>query len=605
MKYLSKKRGNTKSKKPNHQGGQVLIATVILFLSLSLAVVLGMAIPIANQIKVSGDLETSRRSYATAEVGNEEIYYRLNKGKTIPASIVLGTSNATATAVIVDNGDSETVTSTGLSGTYQRLTKTIFTRPRSVSMLYAMQIGTSSVTAGTNANVTGDVYVNGSISGLNVTGGSVIAANLVDPTTVESFYSGSSSAGLTSIKFWNKTPAVNDIAQSFKISSATPINAVTLYLQKTSGSWSGANIKIVNDNAGSPGSTVYASASLPSGSVSTSDFGDPYLPLNTTINLTPGVIYWIVADMPTQTSSTAYLLAQTVSSSTASYANGVVKTGTFGGTWSLPSGSTASDIFFALYYNGQISTVDNVTTSGSPYFIWAREIYNSNAGSGKLYCQNSSNSTPSVCDESRPDPTISGSIVTTNDYASWESSATSGTTTSSITVTSGGTKTLGNTKIVGNLNISNNAQANLTGNLWITGDLVLSNNSTLQIDPSMGAKDVVVLVDGSINLDNNANVLGSGNSNSFLLLVSRCTVSTCPSGSINLSNNATAGALVSPNGLINLSNNANAKAAVGQGVTMSNNANIIYDPKLQYFSLGATGATSSLWSIDSWQEVSQ
>ncbi len=592
----------------NKQGGQVLMATVILFLALSLAVILGMSVPIANQIKVSSDLEVSRRSYATAEIGNEEIYYRLNKGKTIPSTMSLGISGASANAVVTTNGDVETVVSTGLAGSYQRLTKTIFTRPRSVAMLYAMQIGSSSVTAGNNANITGDVYVNGSISGLNVTNGSVIAANIVDPTTVESFTVSSSTPNLTSIKFWNKTPAINDIAQSFKISSASPINAVTVYLQKTSASWSGATVKIVNDSSGSPGATVYGTATLSSGSISTSDFGDPYLPLNTTINLTPGVTYWILVDLPTQTSSSAYLLAQTVSSTTASYANGIVKTGTWNstnggtGTWSSPS-STASDIFFSLFYNGQIATIDTVTTSGSPYFQWAREIYNSNAGTGKLYCQNSANSTPSTCDDSRPDPTISGSVVTTNDYASWESSATSGTTTGSVTVS--GSKTMSNTKVIGNVNVSNNAQLYLTGNLWITGNLTLSNNALIQIDPSRGANDAVVLVDGSISLDNNANAQGSGNANSFLLLASRCTAVACPSGSINLSNNANAEALIAPNGVVNLSNNATADSIVAAGANLSNNANVNYNSKLQYFSLGSTGATSSLWSIDSWQEVSQ
>lgn len=135
------------------------MATVILFLTLSLTVILGMAMPVANQIKVSSDLEVSRRSYATAEIGNEEIYYRLNKGKTIPSTISLGITGALASAVVVDNGDSEIVTSTGLAGSYQRLTRTVFTRPRSVVMLYAMQIGTSSLSAANNANITGDVYV--------------------------------------------------------------------------------------------------------------------------------------------------------------------------------------------------------------------------------------------------------------------------------------------------------------------------------------------------------------------------------------------------------------------------------------------------------------
>lgn len=595
--------------KENRQGGQVLMASVILFLAVSLAVVMGMAVPIANQIKVSSDLETSRRSYATAEIGNEEIYYRLNKGRVIPSNMVLVVPNSTSTAVVVDNGDGYTVTSTGLSGTYQRLTKTIFTRPREVSMLYALQVGTSSVTAGNNANVEGDVYANGSITGLDVTDGSVIAANLINPTLIESFDAASTSPGQTSIQFWTKNPSIPDIAQSFQISSALSINAVSLSLQKTSNTWSGATIKITNDSSGHPGTTIYASATLSSGSISTSAFGMPYLPLNSTINLTPGVTYWIVVDMPNQTSNSGYLLAETVSSTTSAYANGSVKTGSWsssdGGTWSVPS-STAGDIFFSLYYNGNISTITDVTISGDPYFLWAREIYNSNAGSGITYCQNSVSTTPSICNTSRPDPAVATSILSPNDYTSWESSAMSGTTTGSLSVSSGNI-TLSNRKIVGDLSIDDTSTVvSLTGNLWITGNLTLSNEATLRIDPSMGARDFVVLVDGAIHIENNGGtVMGSGSANSFILLVSRCSVSACPGGSVNLDNNAYAQAIIAPNGIVHLSNNATVNAIVAQGVTMNNNANIIYDPFLQYFSLTSAGATTSLWSIDSWQEVAE
>ena len=517
-------------------------------------------------------------------------------------------TNATANATVLTVGDSQIVTSMGLSGTYQRLTKAIFTRPRSVAMLYAMQVGTSSIESYNNANVIGDVYVNGSVSGLNVTGGSIIASNKADPVIVESYQVSSTSPGMTSVQFWKKTPSTPDLAQSFRISSASPINALSLSLKKISGSWSGGVVKIVNDNNGNPGTTVYATATLSSGSVSTSAFGDPYLPLNTTINLTPGVTYWIVADMPTQSSNSAYLMAEAVSSTTSNYANGVVKVGSWsssnGGTWSLPP-STAGDIFFKLFYNGQISTVTDSVVQGSPYFIWAREIYSSNASNGKIYCQNSVSTTPVSCDDSRPDPAIAGEVITTNDYTSWESLATSGTTTSSITVTDSNSRTLGNTKINGNLNIYNNSQVYITGNLWITGNLNMANNAVLQIDPSQGAKDLVVLVNGSINLDNNVNVLGSGNSESFILLVSKCNMTSCPSGSIVLTNNANAGAMIAQNGKVNMYNNATAKSVVAKGVTMTNNANVTYDSKLQYFSLESTGSTSSLWSIDSWQEVAE
>ncbi len=59
------------------------------------------------------------------------------------------------------------------------------------------------------------------------------------------------------------------------------------------------------------------------------------------------------------------------------------------------------------------------------------------------------------------------------------------------------------------------------------------------------------------------------------------------------------------NGTVILDNNATAKSIMAKGSALSNNANVVYDPNLGYFSLGSTGATSTLWSIDSWQEVAQ
>jgi hypothetical protein len=595
------------------QDGQVLIATVILFLTLSLVVVMAMSVPIANEIKVGSDLETSRRSYATAEVGNEEIYYRLNKNKTIPATITLGVSVATTTANVVTSGDSRIVTATGLAGTYQRLIRTVFTRPRDVAINYAMLIGTSTVTGSNQADISGDVYSNGSLSDLHVTGGSVTAANIINPTTVESFDMSTSSSGLSNIVFWKKNnggvPDVEDLAQSFKISSATPINAVSLVMKKTANNFNSSYIKIVNDVSGHPGPTVYGTATFPSGSVSTSGFGSPYLTFNSTVNLTPGVTYWIVVDVPSPSSNSASLFAEGVQSATANYSNGNVKTGvwnsTNGGTGWITASSTTNDVFFNLYYNGTISSLTNITTAGSPYFQWAREIYNSNAGTGITYCKNSSGTTPATCDTSRPDPSAAAFPVTTTDYTSWESLASSGLSTSSIAMDNNDNRTLGNTKINGNLSIDRNSHLYLTGNLWITGNLSIDNNSSIEVASSQGEKDLIVLVDGSITMYNGAGSLGSGNPNSFLLLVTRCTLVACPSGSVIVNNTADVGPIMAQFGKVVLDNNATAKAIMASGAELRNNSDVVYDPKLQFFSLGSDGGTTNLWSIDSWQEVSE
>ena len=162
---------------------------------------------------------------------------------------------------------------------------------------------------------------------------------------------------------------------------------------------------------------------------------------------------------------------------------------------------------------------------------------------------------------------------------------------------SGTNNTLGPKKINGNLELDNNAKLTVTGTLWVTGNLVLSNGAEIKLDSSYGSGDGVIVVDGTSTLSNSALFSGSGNSNSYIMLLS-----TNNTGSaIVLSNNAGAVILYAANGTINLSNNAGVKQISAKTISLSNNATITYETGLAdaVFTSGPSGG----YSIQSWIEI--
>lgn len=156
---------------------------------------------------------------------------------------------------------------------------------------------------------------------------------------------------------------------------------------------------------------------------------------------------------------------------------------------------------------------------------------------------------------------------------------------------------VGPRKIQGNVNIGSNAQVTLTGPLYITGNLNINSNGDLLIDNSFGTEGTVVVVDGTINIDSNAEVHTTNTTpKGYILLVSLSSGTAA-----NLNSNASAGALVlAPNGTVNVNSNAHAVAITAKGVTLNSNATITYDSGLSdaNFSTGPSGG----WQIQSWGE---
>ena len=228
---------------------------------------------------------------------------------------------------------------------------------------------------------------------------------------------------------------------------------------------------------------------------------------------------------------------------------------------------------------------------------------------GVLYCvvgtANTANTT-NMCNTSLADPGPEPMPVSDDQITSWKADAEAGGTISGNYTVSTTTATLGPKKITGNLTLQNNKILTITGTLWVEGNIDMGNGSQIVLASSYGGAGGLVIVDGTTNIQNNAVFAGSGQTGSYVMVVS---TSDCPQSplcfaapAIQLSNNAGAVILNAQRGTVSFSNNGQANSASAYQILLNNNAQVIYDNGLKnaYFSSGPSGGG---YSYASWKEV--
>lgn len=584
--------------------GQAIIIATIFFSVLSALLSIGLGYPAVTQLRVSNDLTQGKQSYFLAESGVEDVVYRLSHGLTVDASESLSLNGETAVTVTTDSGGGKIVEAEGDWKDYVRTLQATLTAGTGVAFNYGVQSGQGGFYLDNNASVTGNVYSNGDIVGSSNTfiTGTAIAANSAALTTDQS--NASPLPAPNSINFRN-TSGAQDFAQSFQLSTTSPINKIEFNIKKT-GSPSNATVKIVTDSSGSPGTIVLDSATL-TASLVTTNFGWVTATFTTNVLLTEGTTYWVVVDNGSQSSSNYY----TISANT-SYANGLGKTGQLNGTWNNTS-PVGLDGYFKIYLGGITSTISNIDIgTGSIGNAHANTVNNTKVY-GTLYCQtgsgnkNGSNNNIS-CNTSLADPAPQDFPISEANIDQWKADAEAGGVISGDHTLSGGTSTLGPKKITGNLTIEEE-DVIINGTIWVVGNIIVPNNANIRLASGYGTASGIIIADGYISLDNNADFFGSGQSGSNILLMS---TSACPDAgncggkdAIEIFNNVGLDGdnlvVYAHNGTIDFNNNAGVKSATGYKIHLSNNVTIIYESGLinTNFSSGPGGA----WNIVKWQEV--
>ena len=371
-----------------------MITAVIFFITISLIVLFSIISPVLRQLRIVGNLQSSRESLFLAESAMEDTLYRLRNNLPAITGQTLTLNGHTAITEITTSPIGRTLTSISDFNNLVRKVETQLIVGVGASFGYGVQTGNGGFVLGNNAGVDGSVYSNGNVIGSNgayVTG-AVFAANTISLTSDQSNMTPSTPPNWITFR---DTSVTQDVAQKFRVSDSSPINKIVLLIKKT-GNPSDATVRLVSDNSGKPGSVITTGSLSASQVVSSFSLVEVFFSSNPT--LYPGTDYWLVIDNSSNSTSHYYTVA-----ANDAYADGLAQVGQYNGVWSDTS-PTGLDMYFEIYLGGLTSKIDSllIATSGSGD-THAHTVTNSTV-TGDLYCQTGSGNNK-TCDTSLTDPT--------------------------------------------------------------------------------------------------------------------------------------------------------------------------------------------------------
>jgi len=574
-------------KKPTTQDGQVIMAAVMMFLTLSIVVIVGIALPISSQVKNGALALQTRRGIIAADAVNDEALYRLNSGRTLPASIVLGLNQATATAQIIDTGTGKEILTLGEAGTTDRYSKAVFTQSAGLAITYGVQTGTGGLQMSGGPTVYGNVYANGNIvaSGGSTITGTAVSASMYELEDQVNIGSSGTPWGFQDV---GKSSNVQTIAQSFMVSTSTPITSIDVYVKKN-GAPANATIRIYNNNGGTVGTTQQGSNASLSAAMVGNSYGWVKTYMYSPITLQPNTLYWLTIQY--SGNNTKYY---TFGLTNDEYADGSMKLKNNTGSYYNP-GTATQDMYFRIYTGG-VSTISGINIGGDANAA----IVNSSNISGNLYCQSGTSNNKS-CNTTQPLPNYAPIPVIDSMIDGWVAEASAGTVRNSTWNLGGATATStpGPMRINGDLIVGGGATLTLRGPLYVTGLFKIEGGAVVRLDPSYGTDDEVIVAN-NFKLSGGGVLNGSGQSGSYVTLVAKGTDAGEYAG---IAEGGTSAVIyVAPNGTMKFSGGATAKASVANKIIMEGGTTLTYEAGLASlsFAQGASGA----WNVDSWKEVS-
>lgn len=153
-------------------------------------------------------------------------------------------------------------------------------------------------------------------------------------------------------------------------------------------------------------------------------------------------------------------------------------------------------------------------------------------------------------------------------------------------------------KIEGDLIMNSNTCLTLTGVIWVTGNFEMNSNTDLYLDSASVSTGTVIIVDGKIQLNSNAEVHPTTSAPKGYVLLASTKESAAPEDpAIELNSNAVGGVYYALSGPAQLNSNANLVAITAYKLIMNSNAVLNYDSGLDsaQFSSGPGGG----WEISS------
>lgn len=249
-----------------------------------------------------------------------------------------------------------------------------------------------------------------------------------------------------------------------------------------------------------------------------------------------------------------------------------------------------------IFLGGLTAAIDNIIVgSGSIGDARAHAVTNSTIA-GELYCQNGSGNNK-ACNTSLPDPAPEPFPISDSNINEWKNASQMGGVINGDLILDGASSSLGSKKIIGNLTVINGHVLTLTGPIWVTGNINISNLATVRLAPGYGSDSGVIIADGTVDVSNNSDFMGSGQTGSYIMVLT----TSDSSNAINVANNAGTVILNAQKGTVNFSNNAGAKSATANKINLNNGATITYDNGL--ININFSSGPSGGYDILGWKEV--
>ena len=583
-----------------------MILTAVFFIAFTTIFVFGFIIPIIKQTKITSDLWNTKNAFFMGESGASDVVYRIKSGvenfnsggELFP--VYLGEGNSVLTTITDILGGKTIITTSNIDG-YVRKTQVTVKKGEGVSFSYGIQTGIGGFEMN-GGKVIGNVYSNGDITACSTCSisGSAISANRSEEFADQKNETPSSPSSY--LTFGTATN-VQDIAQSFEISTTTVINSAEIYIKKI-GSPSNATLKIVEDSNGKPGKNDNDVLAMGDISVTLVSTNPNWLrvPFSSNPTLFSSTTYWLVIDSSVS-SSNYYSVGVNLDNS---YSLGTSMRGdlTSSNSWS----NTGYDYYFRIYLGGSYGKITGTNVNnqldvgtdgiGDAY----AHIVNNVDVAGNLKCQVGTGNNK-ACNTSFPDPVQTPYPISDANINNWKDEALAGGVIDGD-FDSGGYREdwlLGPKKISGDLLIKGSAVVTITGTVWVTGNIIMEGNSKLKLSLSFGANSGVLVADGRIDIPGSCSASSSGISGSYILLISNSTYNGPTYYAMNISGTGGAVVLNAQKGTINFTGSGSANEVTAKKILINGNNTITYEDGLinPSFVSGPSGS----FNITGWKEL--
>lgn len=458
-----------------------------------------------------------------------------------------------------------------------------------VAFAYGLQVGEGGLELGNDNLVKGTIYSNGSIVMGNentITGDAWVAAGVPPAADQQTDCEGANCVDYLFGKTVDGQQRL-DVAQSFKPSVTDKIRKVSLKIKKI-GHPPDVTVRIMGDDNGKPKKNdVFATGTL-SASLVTTEYGFIDVTFSTNPTLSGGTIYWIMID--TSSDSNNYWSWQ--NDLAQSYGNGQPK---WSPDWKAGNpqwNSFSGDLSFRTYMGGTTNSLlagNNTRVKGDTHANTIdRLIIERDA-----YYQSITNST--VLGSSFPgseDPPPQNFPISEANITGWKTEAAeAGPIYQPVC---GSPTAWGPGKFTGDLTLQNACILKVKTPIWVAGKITMGNDNRFTLDSSYGTGSGIIVIDGQASMGNENKLLGTGEGNSILALLTTYDSRNNNNSAITIGNIGNTGVFYADKGIIDPGNENQFKEITAWKIKITNESVIDYETGLAsiLFSSGPSGSYS-------------